>query len=919
MSSPFKFLDAYTREDRAIFFGRDREIEVMYQKVFESKILLIYGISGTGKTSLINCGLANKFEESDWLPVNVRRGFNINESLWEELKELWGEEANEGGEIVKILRSIYLDHFKPIYLIFDQFEELFIFGNREERVEFIKMVKAITDSDIQCRFIFSIREEYLACVTEFEDVIPDFLINRMRIESMTHQSAIEAIEGPCKVQGIEVEEGFAQVLLEKLIPEGKEIELTYLQVFLDKVYKIALLESSTRDSALRINPGLRLTRSLLDRIGDASDLLGSFLEEQISQMENPEVGLTILKSFVSVKGTKRQMTQEDVVDFSRTIGKQIEQSTLTELIQRFINLRILKDKDENDRYELRHDSLAAKIYEKITLVEKELLDVRQFIENEYETYKKRKILLSDKDLKYLQVYEDRLFLGDNLKEFLELSKNSIHAKRRQFNTILRISLIGFILLLVSVIYYYFQSASERINIQRSTKSLVQSDIVPQLSFRTAVEAYHKDSTSSVAHFAVLNSFYRLLGYGKYYDSLNKSFCDPYKKIFDFNPCQANILSAAFSQDGKLIYGWLSDQTIKVWDNHGKELHEISGMRNSIIAASLSVNNEYIAIVCNDSSGRVYNMSGERIFDFPVALNPVFNNKVTDFSPDNRFLAVAGSDKDIVLYELSGSEFQKLTGHRGRINYISFSPDSRFIASASDDKTVIIWNYNRNNDLFNPYDTLQGHLSAVRSCNFSNNSKYVLTAADDSTVAIWKLDGKCVYQYWLNGYSWMSFPLDKACNAEFTRDEKLIMITRYRVNNSDTAGSFLFSQTLLTQNESYFEYLFPSRNRMVFNDFDEIPDQIKEVKYLDYSTRDHIIAIVPTDKNQVILISHDLMPIKNFNGTRPVFSPDGDYLLCISGKELNLYPVSASELIRLVMEQKIFGEKDIRSGEWVHYF
>ena len=65
--SPFKFLDSYTREDKEIFFGRDREIEEMYQKVFEGKILLVYGISGTGKTSLINCGLANKFEDSDWL------------------------------------------------------------------------------------------------------------------------------------------------------------------------------------------------------------------------------------------------------------------------------------------------------------------------------------------------------------------------------------------------------------------------------------------------------------------------------------------------------------------------------------------------------------------------------------------------------------------------------------------------------------------------------------------------------------------------------------------------------------------------------------------------------------------------------------------------------------------------------------
>jgi hypothetical protein len=37
MNSPFKFLDSYTKEDRDIFFGRDREIEELYQRIFESR------------------------------------------------------------------------------------------------------------------------------------------------------------------------------------------------------------------------------------------------------------------------------------------------------------------------------------------------------------------------------------------------------------------------------------------------------------------------------------------------------------------------------------------------------------------------------------------------------------------------------------------------------------------------------------------------------------------------------------------------------------------------------------------------------------------------------------------------------------------------------------------------------------------
>ena len=45
--SPFKFLDSYSKDDRNIFFGRDKEIEELYSRVFESKILVVYGTSNT--------------------------------------------------------------------------------------------------------------------------------------------------------------------------------------------------------------------------------------------------------------------------------------------------------------------------------------------------------------------------------------------------------------------------------------------------------------------------------------------------------------------------------------------------------------------------------------------------------------------------------------------------------------------------------------------------------------------------------------------------------------------------------------------------------------------------------------------------------------------------------------------------------
>ena len=98
MQSPFKFLDSFTKEDKDIFFGREQETEELYHKIFESKILLVYGVSGTGKSSLIQCGLGNKFNESDWLPISIRRGSNINESLF---KAINNRQLSQTSDVLK--------------------------------------------------------------------------------------------------------------------------------------------------------------------------------------------------------------------------------------------------------------------------------------------------------------------------------------------------------------------------------------------------------------------------------------------------------------------------------------------------------------------------------------------------------------------------------------------------------------------------------------------------------------------------------------------------------------------------------------------------------------------------------------------------------------------------------------------------
>src|SRR5450631_3962117 len=82
VNSPFKFLDSYQQADADVFFGREKETLDLYSALSGVKHLLVYGPSGSGKTSLIECGLRNQFSDADWYAISIRKGADINVSVF---------------------------------------------------------------------------------------------------------------------------------------------------------------------------------------------------------------------------------------------------------------------------------------------------------------------------------------------------------------------------------------------------------------------------------------------------------------------------------------------------------------------------------------------------------------------------------------------------------------------------------------------------------------------------------------------------------------------------------------------------------------------------------------------------------------------------------------------------------------------
>lgn len=299
INSPFKFLDAYEKGDAKQFFGRDREIKDLYNFVNMNKLVMVYGQSGTGKTSLVQCGLASKFDVTDWFPIWIRRRENINESIENELlkidqtlKRKIGENAPDlyiTGDVTGTLRKMNDFLLRPIYLIFDQFEELLILGNeRKEQVPFILMLlRLLKASDLNLKIILVLREEYIAQLYKFEKYIPTLFDRRLRVERMNRSNVQKVILGNCKEFNITLEKPKNNVnqIIDAISSERSGISLPYLQVYLDLFYREDFARTYPGESTNGKLPPLEFTTKEIEDFGNIENVLNKFLTQQINDLK----------------------------------------------------------------------------------------------------------------------------------------------------------------------------------------------------------------------------------------------------------------------------------------------------------------------------------------------------------------------------------------------------------------------------------------------------------------------------------------------------------------------------------------------------------------------------------------------------------------------------------------------------------
>jgi hypothetical protein len=198
---PYKGLRPFedAESDVPFFFGRDRDREVIVANLMASRLTVLYGETGVGKSSVLRAGVAHHLRGLDEpLAVVVFDAWKDDpaEALGAALGEAAGVEPMSS--LVDTVERCAATLGGEVFVLLDGTEEFFLYhdgGNGSDGfVE--ELADAVRRPGLRASFLLALREDALAKLDRFKGPIPNVLGNYLRLDYLDREAGRRAILGP---------------------------------------------------------------------------------------------------------------------------------------------------------------------------------------------------------------------------------------------------------------------------------------------------------------------------------------------------------------------------------------------------------------------------------------------------------------------------------------------------------------------------------------------------------------------------------------------------------------------------------------------------------------------------------------------------------------------------------------------------
>ena len=772
LKNPYVGPRTFQREDRDLFFGRDREARDLMALVTSERLILFYAQSGAGKSSILNTCLIPELEENNFevLPVGRIQGdvsteievdniyvYNLMSSI---VQQKIDRKAYEKTSLSHFLSVLDLDESGYLFgeeivgrmkdaipwrrvLIIDQFEEVFTthLDAWKKREDFFRQLAQAMKDDPLLTVILVMREDYIASLDLYAHILPGGMRTRYYMQRLTRDMALKAVRNP--VEHIRpFAEGVAEKLVEDLssivvhkpgnvqeLHSGQYVEPVQLQVVC-----YSLWDSLPPD-------GSKITEADLTEVGDVDQSLERFYDQRV-------------ESAAKEKGIPERRVREwfgdELITSARTRNMVLQNAGNNKGLRDDVIQSLRGDLVRSELrtgqiwYELSHDRLIEPILSSnAKWFEEHLSMFQRQVVLWVQQGKSESLLFRGRELDAVEKEAGTLSLTVDEQEFLEdcrILRKREQRDRTQRRVITIALIISLVLLGVAMLFYRNAKIAER-----EARDAENAAVTAQAKAEDEKDRADKARVDAVFQQSIAEEQRRIaeeqaqIAEDERNKALAGSLAAEAVSIKSSDHGLALLMGMeAFQREDNLLTRTTLFQLLQF-----SPYTRLFGFERAITSIAVSPDGRWAAVSSGDQIS-IMDMEMKQVVS--TRKNSGFVNSLA-YNNDGTLLAAGGyvaNDGLISIWDVSNpKELQLLKdesgGHSKQIKSIAFSPDGKYLATGSWDKSVVLWDVSSPENM-RAVDTLRelGPHDEVTSLAFSPDGKFLISGEATGKMHLWNI-------------------------------------------------------------------------------------------------------------------------------------------------------------------------------------